>query len=74
MNIYVITGLSSNEWKKQTKERLPQILENNIFHRNQLKEFMESIKDKKNILVLMDEVQIWNKNKQFQNNSKNVVY
>ena len=43
---------------KQTKERLPQILENNIFHRNQLKEFMESIKDKKNILVLMDEVQI----------------
>ena len=58
MNIYVITGLSSNEWKTQTKERLPQILKNNVFHRNQLKEFMESIKGKKNILVLMDEVQI----------------
>ena len=58
MNIYVITGLSSNEWKTQTTERLPQILKNNIFHRNQLKEFMESIKGKKNILVLMDEVQI----------------
>lgn len=58
MNIYVITGLSSNEWKTQTKERLPEIIRENVFHRNQLKEFMKSIKDKKNILVLMDEVQI----------------
>lgn len=58
-NIYLITGLSSTEWKEQTKTRIPGILSSNIFHRPDLKgAFMDSIKDKKNILILIDEVQI----------------
>ena len=58
-NIYLITGLSSTQWKEQTKDRIPGILSENIFHRPELKtKFMESIRGKKNILILMDEVQI----------------
>ena len=58
-NIYLITGLSSTQWKDQTKDRIPGILSENIFHRPELKtKFMESIRGKKNILILMDEVQI----------------
>lgn len=57
-NVYIITGHSSNEWKEQTKERIPGIIRENVYHRQELKKFMESIRGKKNILVLMDEIQI----------------
>lgn len=58
-NIYIITGLSSLEWKNQTKIRFPKSIENNIYHRCQLPmEFIEEIKNKKNILVIIDEIQI----------------
>jgi transcription antitermination factor NusG len=55
LNVYIITGLSSKEWKSQTQKR---ILKDNIYHRSDMKEFMKSIKNKKNILILFDEVQI----------------
>jgi len=66
-NIYLITGLSSVDWKKQMKERFPTILEKNIYHRGQLtgkknkagvEKFCKSIKGKQNCLILMDEIQI----------------
>lgn len=63
-NVYIITGLSSNDWKNQTKSRMPQILQENIYHRPELNQFMDSIKTKKNVLVLIDEVQIACGNKQ----------
>jgi len=58
-NVFVITGLSSNEWKDQTKARLPQILRENVFHCSELnKGFAKKIKGKKNILIIVDEIQI----------------
>lgn len=63
-NVYIITGYSSNEWKEQTKKRIPEIIRENVYHRQELKKFMESIRGKKNILVLMDEIQIACKNNQ----------
>lgn len=64
-NVFVITGLSSNEWKEQTKARLPEILRENVFHRNELKkEFKKKINGKKNVLIIIDEVQIACKVKQ----------
>lgn len=57
-NIFIITGLSSREWIKQTRERMPRILHDNIYHRDNLKNLKEAIKGKKNILILIDEVQI----------------
>ena len=58
-NIYIITGLSSCEWKEQTKERMPAIVQSRVFHRSELPNtFVDEIKDKKNILIIMDEIQV----------------
>ena len=58
-NIYIITGLSSCEWKEQTKERMPESIQKRVFHRCELpKTFVDEIKDKKNILIIMDEIQV----------------
>jgi hypothetical protein len=58
-NIYIITGLSSCEWKEQTKERMPESVQSRVFHRCELPiTFVEEIIDKKNILIIMDEIQV----------------
>uniref|UniRef100_A0A6C0DIR0 Uncharacterized protein n=1 Tax=viral metagenome TaxID=1070528 RepID=A0A6C0DIR0_9ZZZZ len=58
-NIYIITGLSSCEWKEQTKERMPESIQRRVFHRCELPNtFVDEIKDKKNILIIMDEIQV----------------
>lgn len=58
-NIYIITGLSSCEWKEQTKERMPESIQARVFHGSQLPNtFVDEIKDKKNIFIIMDEIQV----------------
>jgi len=58
-NIYVITGLSDKEWKKDTKNRMPDGINARVYHRSNLsKTFVRDIREKKNILVIMDEIQI----------------
>jgi hypothetical protein len=58
-NIYIITGLSDKEWKKDTKNRMPDSINSRVFHRANLpKKFFRDITEKKNILVIMDEIQI----------------
>jgi len=58
-NIYILTGLSSVEWKVQTKNRLPEKISERVFHRNDLNDtFYEDIKKKKNVLIILDEIQI----------------
>jgi hypothetical protein len=53
-NIYIITGLSSIDWKEQMKNRTPEPLHVNVFHRPDLDEtFHDSIKDKRNVLILI---------------------
>ena len=58
-NIYFITGLSSTDWLKQTADRIPEDLRERIFHRNDLTTtFVNQIKNKKNVLIIMDEVHV----------------
>lgn len=58
-NIYIITGLSSCEWKEQTKERIPESIQSRVFHRCELPNtFVDEIKNKKNVLIIMDEIQV----------------
>ena len=69
-NIYIITGLSNTDWVKQTKERMPASLEKRVFHQNNLtNKFIEDIKHKKNVFVIMDEIQIAAQEKQTLFNS-----
>ena len=58
-NIYIISGLSSCEWKEQTKDRIPNYLQKRIFHRDDLLTlFVNDITNKKNVLIIMDEIQV----------------
>ena len=58
-HIFIITGLSDTDWKRQAKERYPDSLSTRIFHRSQLtKQFVEEIKGKQNVLIIIDEIQI----------------
>jgi len=57
-NVYIITGLSSCDWKNQTKNRFPNYFKNNIYHRNDLNNFVTKFKDNyKNALIIIDEIQ-----------------
>lgn len=54
-NVYIITGHSSKEWKKQTKNRMPSDIK--VYHRNDLEnKFLMDIRGKKNVLIICDEV------------------
>jgi hypothetical protein len=58
-NIYIITGLSDIAWKKDTKDRMPECINSRVFHRANLSNtFIQDIRSKQNILVIMDEIQI----------------
>ena len=54
-NIYIISGMSDTEWKSQTKERVLPIFKNQVFHRNDLKKMCGGLKDKQNVLLIVDE-------------------
>lgn len=58
-NIYIITGLSDKAWKADTKNRMPDSISGRVYHRANLnKTFLKDIRGKKNVLVIMDEIQI----------------
>ena len=57
-NIYIITGLSDKEWKKDTKNRMPDSIRFRVYHRANLKTFIRDISGKQNCLIIMDEIQI----------------
>lgn len=58
-NIYIITGLSDIQWKKDTKNRMPETINERVFHRANLsKKFLKEIREKQNVLIIMDEIQI----------------
>lgn len=71
-NIYIITGYSSKEWSEQTKERFPERLHKNIWMRTELKNLSQELSKKKgilkkNILIIVDEVQMAGKKGQTMN-------
>ena len=64
-NIFVITGLSSVDWKTQTISRFPQSMEDRIFHRSDLRDkLVTQVLETSNILIIMDEIQIASKKDQ----------
>ncbi|VVU94467.1 hypothetical protein CPAV1605_189 [seawater metagenome] len=63
-NIYIITGLSSKAWMKQTKDSFPPKIKDNVIHRDQLKVMKDKIENKENLLIIIDEVQYGSQHKQ----------
>lgn len=60
-NIFIFTSHSSTEWKLQTIKRFPKFFANQIYHRNNIKQFIHDVKDKHNILIIFDESHIASK-------------
>ena len=63
-NIKYITGLSDLEWLNQNKTRFPNILKDNIIHRNGLIKFVKELGELKNALIFIDENHIATKKEQ----------
>lgn len=56
-NIFIITGLSSKEWKDQTINRFPDCMKDNIFHRNDVEGKLElTLRGKRDVLIIIDEM------------------
>jgi hypothetical protein len=63
-NVFFITGMSDRSWVSQTKERVLPMWRKNVYHRNTLHKFKQKIqemKEKKNILIFIDECHLANK-------------
>lgn len=69
-NIYIITGLNSCDWKEQTKKRFPMCCGKNILHLSDIQDklFVETLKNKKNVRILIDESQVACRDKQTLHN------
>lgn len=57
-HIFIITGYSSVQWAEQTRDRFPAEMAGQIFHRNQFDSFVKQVRGKKNVLIIIDEIQI----------------
>ena len=74
-NIFVVTALSSLQWKDQTINRMPKNIKERIFHGGNLNNFFDEIRNKKNILIIIDEIQIAaKKNQKLEKNFKKIGF
>lgn len=63
-NIFIITGLSSRDWMKQTKGRIPECMRDRVYHNGQLEKFKAAVAGKQNVLIVVDEAHMASKKKQ----------
>jgi hypothetical protein len=63
-NIFIITGLSSRDWMKQTKGRIPECMRDRVYHNGQLDKFKAAVAGKQNVLIIVDEAHMASKKKQ----------
>lgn len=58
-NIFIITGLSDNNWVELIEDRCPDFLKPRVYHRNDLlKKFAKKIEKVSNIFIIIDETHI----------------
>ena len=62
-NIYIISGVNDNDWRIQTKTRIPDGI--NTYHRGDLNKLGQTIKDKNlhDVLIIIDEVHVASQDK-----------
>jgi hypothetical protein len=62
--IFVLTGMSDDAWKKQTKDRVPSDVRSNVHHSGGLPKVCEQLRrlgakdEMKNLLIILDESQV----------------
>jgi hypothetical protein len=55
-NIYFITGMSNKSWEDDMKKKIPSCFENNVFHHGKLQQLKNKLKNIKNALIIIDEI------------------
>lgn len=63
-HVVICTGLSSCDWRQQTRDRFPKWMHQSIFHRNDLHKAIQKIQHLNNILIIIDEAHIASKKNQ----------
>ena len=59
-NVFICTAHSDKDWVTQTRDRFPEEMRKNIFHRNNFEKYYDVIANVQNALIIIDEVQIGN--------------
>lgn len=54
-NVFILTGLSDTDWQTQTKERMLPQFKDNVYHRGQIKNAIQKLKNTRNALIIIDE-------------------
>ena len=44
-NVFLVTGMADNEWKRQTRERAPKEMKGNVLHRGNLNRAAKKIQE-----------------------------
>ena len=61
-NVWLISGLSDCEWKRQTRDRMPATIHEKVIHRPDLKKgFLQQASTMTDALIIIDEAQVANK-------------
>ena len=54
-HVYVITGMSDKDWEIQMKSRMLPTFKERVYHRNNIKKMIDSLKNKHDCLIIIDE-------------------
>lgn len=63
-NVLILTGMSDLDWKAQMTARMLPSFAGNIFHRNDIPKMFQKIKNRSDILIILDECHIATSNEQ----------
>lgn len=63
-NVLILTGMSNTTWEKDMKEKLPECFKDNVYHHGKLTKAKKKLRNLKNSLIIIDEIDTGNKEDQ----------
>jgi hypothetical protein len=63
-NIFFITGMSNKSWETDMKDKIPACFKNNVYHHGQLQKLNSKLKNIKNAILIIDEIDNGDKEQQ----------
>ena len=57
-NIFFTTGMSSISWEEDLKNTIPQCFKDNVYHHGKLQKLEDKLKNIKNALIIIDEIDV----------------
>lgn len=63
-NVLILTGMSNTAWEKNMKEKIPGCFKDNVYHHGKLTKAKKKLRNLKNCLIIIDEIDTGNKEDQ----------